>query len=94
MFSYEHPFSVCIGKEPPVSPTTPARPTIVESYFTEEPILVEREGEPIIVYQRTVSDVFAALGRAGFRVEVIVEPKPKKRDFPQMIVWRARKEGM
>jgi SAM-dependent methyltransferase len=94
VFSYEHPFALCVGREPPTSPAASTRPLIVESYFGEDPILEEREGEPIVVYQRTVSEVFAALGRAGFRVEVIVEPKPKKGDVPEMIIWRARKEGM
>jgi ubiquinone/menaquinone biosynthesis C-methylase UbiE len=94
VFSYEHPMALCTGKEAPTSPMSSTRPAVLESYFGEEPLLVEREGEPIIMYQRTISDVFAALGRAGFRVEVIVEPKPKRGDVPQMIVWRARKEGI
>jgi len=94
VFSYEHPMALCTGKEAPTSPTSSTRPVVLESYFGGEPLLVERNGEPIIVYQRTIADVFAALGRAGFRVEVIVEPKPKRGDVPQTIVWRARKEGI
>ena len=94
VFSYEHPMSLCTGKEAPTSPTSSTRPAVLESYFGGEPLLVERDGEPIIVYQRTIADVFAALGRAGFRVEVIVEPKPKRGDVPLTIVWRARKEGI
>lgn len=94
VFSYEHPMALCVGKEAPTSPTSSTRPAVLESYFGEDPLLVERNGEPIIVYQRTIADVFAALGRAGFRVEVIVEPKPKRGDVPQIIVWRARKEGI
>jgi SAM-dependent methyltransferase len=94
VFSYEHPMALCTGKEAPTSPTSSTRPVVLESYFGEEPLLVERDGEPIVVYQRTTADVFAALGRAGFRVEVIVEPKPKRGDIPEIIVWRARKEGI
>jgi SAM-dependent methyltransferase len=99
VFSYEHPMALCVGREPPSSPaaSTPAastRPAGLESYFGEKPLLVERDGEPIIVHQRSISHVFAALGRAGFRVEVMVEPRPKRGDVPQLIVWRARKEGM
>ncbi len=94
VFSYEHPMALCTGREAPSSPTSSTRPVVLESYFGDEALLVERDGEPIIVYQRTIANVFAALGRAGFRVEVIVEPKPKRGEIPQMIVWRARKEGI
>jgi SAM-dependent methyltransferase len=94
VFSYEHPLALCVGREAPSSPTPSTTAAVLESYFGEEPLLVERDGEPIVVHQRTVADVFAALGRAGFRVEVIVEPKPRRGDVPQIIVWRARKEGM
>lgn len=94
VFSYEHPMALCTGKEAPTSPTSSTRPAVLASYFGGEPLLVERNGEPIIVYQRTIADVFAALGRAGFRVEVIVEPKPRRGDVPETIVWRARKEGI
>ncbi len=94
VFSYEHPLSLCIGREPPESPTTPTRPAVLESYFGEEPILVGRDGEPILVYRRRVAEVFAELGRAGFRTEVIVEPEPPRGPVPTTIVWRARKEGM
>ncbi|HUF83024.1 MAG TPA: methyltransferase domain-containing protein, partial [Acidimicrobiia bacterium] len=94
VFSYEHPMALCIGREAPSSPTASTRPVVLESYFSEEPLMVERDGEPIIVYQRPISEVFAALFRAGFRVEVIVEPRPKRGDIPQLIVWRARKEGI
>ncbi len=94
VFSYEHPMALCIGREAPSSPTSPPRPAVLESYFGEEPLVVERNGEPIVVYQRTIADVFAALRWAGFRVEVIVEPKPRRGEVPEMIVWRARKEGI
>lgn len=94
VFSYEHPLSLCVGREPPESPSTPTRPAVLESYFGAEPLLVERDGEPIILYRRPPGEVFAELGRAGFRVEVIVEPEPPRGLVPTTIVWRARKEGM
>jgi len=91
VFSYEHPLSLCIGPE---SPESSERPVVVEAYFAGASIEVERAGEPIVVFQRTVSDVFAALGRAGFRIEAIVEPRPSTGPVPTTIVWRARKEGV
>jgi SAM-dependent methyltransferase len=90
VFSYEHPLSLCIGQVT----RDMDLPTIVEPYFSGRSIEIEREGEPIVVYQRTVGDVFAALGRAGFRIEAIVEPRPEQGPVPTTIVWRARKEGV
>jgi ubiquinone/menaquinone biosynthesis C-methylase UbiE len=95
IFSYEHPLAICIGKEPPTAPDSgPPRMVLLHSYFGDGPVTVQRDGEPINLYQRTVAAVFAALGRAGFGVETIVEPKPEKGELPASIVWRARKEGM
>jgi hypothetical protein len=39
--------------------------------------------------------VFTELGRAGFRVDTILEPRPSTPGarIPDTIVWRARKEG-
>jgi hypothetical protein len=90
VFSYEHPLSLCIGP----AGAEAGQPTVVEPYFSERSIQIERDGEPIVVYQRTVGDVFAALGRAGFRIEAIIEPRPKQGPVPTTIVWRARKEGV
>jgi SAM-dependent methyltransferase len=95
VFSYEHPIGLCVGREPPTSPNTPIHPVVRLSYFTDEPITVERDGEPIQLFVRTVSDVFHMLNRAGFRVEMIAEPGPLPGSLvPRTIIWRARKEGI
>jgi ubiquinone/menaquinone biosynthesis C-methylase UbiE len=95
VFSYEHPLALCIGREPPTSPSTPIHPVVRMSYFTEDPVTIERGGEPEQLYVRTVSDVFQLVTRSGFRVEVLVEPRPGPDAIvPHTIVWRARKEGM
>jgi ubiquinone/menaquinone biosynthesis C-methylase UbiE len=95
VFCYEHPLGLCVGREPPTSPSTPIHPVVRTSYFTDEPVTVEREGEPIELYVHTVSDVFHYLTRSGFRVEVLAEPLPSaEAAVPRTIVWRARKEGM
>jgi SAM-dependent methyltransferase len=90
VFSYEHPLALCVGQ----ATRDTDLPTVVEPYFSGRSIEIEREGEPVVVYQRTVGDVFAALGRAGFRIEAIVEPRPEHGPVPTTIVWRARKEGV
>jgi ubiquinone/menaquinone biosynthesis C-methylase UbiE len=95
VFSYEHPIGLCVGREPPTSPSTPIHPVVNLSYFTEDPITVEQDGEPIRLRVRTVSSVFQMLTRAGFRVESLSEPGPMAGTLvPRTIVWRARKEGI
>jgi len=95
VFSYEHPIALCVGREPPAAPSTPIHTVVRQSYFTEEPVTVERDGEQIEVYVRSVTSVFHALTRTGFRVEVIAEPRPAPDALvPRTIVWRARKEGI
>jgi ubiquinone/menaquinone biosynthesis C-methylase UbiE len=85
VFSYEHPMALCVGPDG----------TVDHSYFEAGPIVVEQRGEPIRLYTRGVGEVFTELGRAGFRVDTIVEPKPADPGVrvPTTIVWRARKEG-
>jgi SAM-dependent methyltransferase len=96
VFSYEHPISLCVGREPPETPSTPISRVVRKSYFTDEPVTVERDGQPIRLHVRTVSEVFYALTRGGFRVEVLAEPRPPGADalVPHTIVWRGRKEGL
>ena len=85
VFSYEHPMSLCIDASGVVS----------RSYFDPGPIDVQRDGDSVRVHVRDVGDVFTELGRAGFRVDTILEPRPTTPGarVPDAIVWRARKEG-
>jgi SAM-dependent methyltransferase len=85
VFSYEHPMSLCIDRAGVVS----------RSYFDPGPIDVTRDDEPVRIHVRDVSEVFTELGRAGFRVDTILEPRPSTPGarIPDSIVWRARKEG-
>jgi len=85
VFSYEHPMAVCVGSTGAVE----------RSYFEPGPIDVERDGESVRVYTRGIGDVFTELGRAGFRVDTVLEPRPDTPGarVPATIVWRARKEG-
>jgi SAM-dependent methyltransferase len=85
VFSYEHPVALCIGEDG----------RAVYSYFESGPVAVEQHGETLTLHARGIGDVFTELGRAGFRVDTIVEPKPALANatLPTTIVWRARKEG-
>jgi ubiquinone/menaquinone biosynthesis C-methylase UbiE len=96
VFSYEHPLSVAIGREPPESPApAPIRYIVQESYFATDPVTVEREGEPVQLHIRPISETFTELTRAGFRVEAMAEIATSgDSPVPSTIVWRARKEGI
>jgi ubiquinone/menaquinone biosynthesis C-methylase UbiE len=96
VFSYDHPIGLCVGREPPETPSTPISRVVRTSYFTDEPVTVERDGQPLRLYVRTSSEVFHALSRVGFRVEVLAEPRPPGADalVPRTIIWRGRKEGL
>jgi SAM-dependent methyltransferase len=85
VFSYEHPMGLCVGPDG----------TVDHSYFEPGPITVERHGESIRLHARGIGEVFTELGRAGFRVDTIAEPRPDApgAKVPSTIVWRARKEG-
>ena len=108
VFSYEHPFATCIGRDtdvaPPSASGTQALPlgnlVVRRSYFDEEPLHIGRDDHAVTLHPRSIGDVFAALGRAGFRVDSIVETMPDTPAspgtvaIPETIVWRARKEGV
>ena len=85
VFSYAHPMSLC----------TDASGVVARSYFDPGPIDIEVDGQPVRVHVRDVGEVFTELGRAGFRVDTILEPRPSTPGarVPDTIVWRARKEG-
>jgi SAM-dependent methyltransferase len=99
VFSYEHPIALCTGREAGGEGTLPLGLLEVRrSYFERAPLTVDRDGEPITLYTRTVSDVFGAAGRAGFRIDVLLEPVPLRSSdpgpaIPTSIIWRARKSG-
>jgi SAM-dependent methyltransferase len=85
VFSYEHPIAMGLGSGEAAG----------RSYFDPGPVIVQRHGEPVSLYLRTIGEIFTELGRAGFRVDAIVEPEAGAIDgrLPSTIVWRARKEG-
>jgi ubiquinone/menaquinone biosynthesis C-methylase UbiE len=85
VFSQAHPFALCVDDG-----------RLVRPYLDAGPVSVTRWGEPATVYSRSLSETFADLSRAGFRVDTLLElpasthtPAP----VPSTVVWRARKEG-
>ena len=90
-FSLPHPFAFCVDLEPEASGSLPfARPFLGRSYFDIEPA----DGRCV----HRIGDVFAALGRVGFRVDTLLEPQPAPSPrgpamIPTDIIWRARKVG-
>jgi SAM-dependent methyltransferase len=98
--SSPHPLALCIARDDAGPGGLPLGDLAVRrSYFQHEPILLPHDGEQVPVFVRTVADVFAALHRAGFRVDALLEPEPVASHdpgpaIPTTIVWRARKEGV
>ena len=75
------------------------------SYFDPRPAGWSRDGIDFTWYPRTVADLFGALVRASYRVDVILEPPPLAGGprspwwrpafslVPRTLIIRARKEG-
>ena len=102
VFAYEHPFAVCAGRDVEISEPGGlplGRLEVRRSYFELGPVEVERDGEKFTMWPRTISDLFAALHRAGYRVDAFLEPEPLRSSdpgpsLPTTVIWRARKEGV
>ncbi|MGQ0825147.1 MAG: class I SAM-dependent methyltransferase [Actinomycetota bacterium] len=99
VFSYDHPMASAVGRDDEMPGGLPlGRLEVRRSYFEPGPMKIVREGEDMTLYPRSISDVFAALHRAGYRVDALLEPEPVRSAdpgpaIPSTIVWRARKEG-
>jgi ubiquinone/menaquinone biosynthesis C-methylase UbiE len=99
VFSYDHPMALAVGREVDAPGTLPLGALEVRrSYFDMTPVEINYDAERIEVWPRTIADVFASAHRAGYRVELLLEPEPigatgAGPDIPSVIVWRARKEG-
>ena len=84
VFSQAHPFALCIDES-----------RVVRPYLDAGPVTVQRWGEGVTVYPRSLSETFADLSRAGMRVDTLLELTTTSADapVPSTVVWRARKEG-
>jgi SAM-dependent methyltransferase len=100
VFSFDHPMALAVGREGEAPGALPLGALEVRrSYFDTEPVTITHDEEQIRVWPRTIADVFASLHRAGYRVELLLEPEPNGGtgagpDVPRTVVWRARKEGV
>lgn len=99
VFAYEHPLSLCLGRDDIPSGGLPlGRLEVTRPYASREPVTLEREGAMVTLHPRSIADVFAGVRRAGFAVEQFLELEPTDRPdagpaFPTAMVWRVRKEG-
>jgi SAM-dependent methyltransferase len=100
VFSYEHPVSLAVRREIDAPGALPLGSLEVRrSYFDPRPVEVAHGERRLRVWPRTIADVFSALHRAGYRVDVLAEPDTSgpgdpEPAIPRVIVWRARKEGV
>jgi len=99
VFSHDHPMRLTVARDDTGPGALPlGRLEVRRSYFDPSPIVTKREDEPIQVWPRPIADVFSALHRAGYRVDVLLEPEPVQSSdpgpaTPTVVIWRARKEG-
>ncbi len=100
VFSFDHPMALAVGREGEAPGALPLGALEVRrSYFDTHTIEVTYDDERIQIWPRTIADVFASLHRAGYRVELLLEPEPNGGsgpgpEVPRTVVWRARKEGV
>jgi SAM-dependent methyltransferase len=100
VFSYDHPMALAVGREADAPGALPLGALEVRrSYFDTRPVTITYDDERIEIWPRTIADVFVALHRAGYRVELLLEPESAATgdpgpDIPRVVVWRARKEGV
>jgi SAM-dependent methyltransferase len=99
VFSHDHPMRLAVARDEGGAGALPlGRLEVRRSYFDPSPIMTTRDDEPIQMWPRTIADVFSALHRAGYRVDVLLEPEPLQSSdpgpaAPTSVIWRARKEG-
>jgi SAM-dependent methyltransferase len=92
-FSLPHPIAACVEVDTEPDGALPlARTHLTRSYFDDDAPV----GGPPAPHR--TGDVFALLGRVGFRVDTLLEPEPPSTPhgralLPDTLVWRARKVG-
>jgi SAM-dependent methyltransferase len=98
VFSHTHPLAWCTrvadaGTLDVDGGDDDGPPRVRRAYGDESPATVAVEGQYLTVWPRPLARVVTELHRAGFRVDVLVEPDTGG-PVPEVAVWRARKEGV
>src|SRR5262249_25432866 len=74
VFTQDHPMRLALGRDDEDPGGLPLGPLeLRRAYFDGTPIVTKREGEALQLWPRTIADVFSALHRAGYRVDVLLE---------------------
>jgi SAM-dependent methyltransferase len=97
-FSLPHPVALAVATEDAEGTLPMGRTYVERSYFDDAKVDIGGADEVQLVSRHRLSAVFTALVRAGFRVDALVEPEPPREKkeralLPEVVVWRARKEG-
>jgi SAM-dependent methyltransferase len=98
VFDHPHPMALCVSRELAAEGALPlGRYEVRRSYFDRTPIEVDHDGETVLVHPRPVSSILGALGRAGYAIDVFLEPEPFDATvepmLPSHVVIKARKLG-
>jgi ubiquinone/menaquinone biosynthesis C-methylase UbiE len=99
VFTHAHPTGLCCRNDYERDGGLPLGTLEVRrSYFDEQPMLVAEFDETFRYFPRTLATIFAALGRAGFAVDTLLEPEPVASaslgpTVPAAIIIRAKKLG-
>ncbi len=77
VFSMVHPMALAVGREGAAPGALPLGSLEVRrAYFDDEPVDIVHDDETIRVFPRTIATIFSSLHRAGYRVDVLLEPAP------------------
>jgi SAM-dependent methyltransferase len=98
VFTLPHPATLAAETEETDGTLPLGRTYVSRSYFDPAQVDIGGTDEVVLVTPHPVSEVFAELGRAGFRVDALLEPEPAASKnaralLPEIVVWRARKVG-
>jgi SAM-dependent methyltransferase len=96
VFTLPHPVTLGTETEEPGEGSLPlGRTYVTGSYFDPAPVT---RGEGTVLNRHPLTTVLTGLVRTGFRVDALLEPEPPgtgdgRALLPDVVIWRARKEG-
>lgn len=99
VLTHAHPVALCCHRdfdEPDALPLGTLE--MRRSYTDNRPVVLHQHGVAITVFPRTISDIVAALRRAGFSIDALLEPEPVTHAglvpvVPAAVVIKSRKLG-